>query len=342
MNIKRNPIKPHRRSKTDPSDLSANTNTETEANEELASKRNSDVVNTTIFEALESSEEQSKEKVLADMKAKASDILAKVQESPRVGKRLESGTSTRDEVLPEAVEEKEDHSQSKREQNKETAEQHVKELDENKMDNKDNVVINKENEHVQPNAPDVLMENKEESKAKETILKELNVKKDASIPLLDMSRRTKSLTKNFQKKESGTKPPLPNRFSLDSIEQHIDNTEEQSATYLVQLRKFAEKEKPNKAESVHEQKGQESQNSSEKVTPDVSQVQSEVSTPSSLMKSLDAETPTGTKLKDKPTEQSNTLNQPDWIKLATKKSERLSQLLDSKDVQVIRALCIYH
>lgn len=342
MNIKRNPIKPHRRSKTDPSDLSANTNTETEADEELASKRNSDVVNTTIFEALESSEEQSKEKVLADMKAKASDILAKVQESPRVGKRLESGTSTRDEVLPEAVEEKEDHSQSKREQNKETAEQHVKELDENKMDNKHNVVINKENEHVQPNTPDVLMENKEESKAKETILKELNVKKDASIPLLDMSRRTKSLTKNFQKKESGTKPPLPNRFSLDSIEQHIDNTEEQSATYLVQLRKFAEKEKPNKAESVHEQKGQESQNSSEEVTPDVSQVQSEVSTPSSLMKSLDAETLTGTKLKDKPTEQSNTSNQPDWIKLATKKSERLSQLLDSKDVQVIRALCVYH
>jgi len=342
MNIKRNPIKPHRRSKTDPSDLSANTNTETEADEELASKRNSDVVNTTIFEALESSEEQSKEKVLADMKAKASDILAKVQESPRVGKRLESGTSTRDEVLPEAVEEKEDHSQSKREQNKETAEQHVKELDENKMDNKDNVVINKENEHVQANTPDVLMENKEESKAKETILKELNVKKDASRPLLDMSRRTKSLTKNFQKKESGTKPPLPNRFSLDSIEQHIDNTEEQSATYLVQLRKFAEKEKPNKAESVHEQKGQESQNSSEEVTPDVSQVQSEVSTPSSLMKSLDAETLTGTKLKDKPTEQSNTSNQPDWIKLATKKSERLSQLLDSKDVQVIRALCVYH
>lgn len=342
MNIKRNPIKPHRKSKTDPSDLSANTNTETEANEELASKRNSDVVNTTIFEALESSEEQSKEKVLADMKAKASDILAKVQESPRVGKRLESGTSTRDEVLPEAVEEKEDHSQSKREENKETAEQHVKELDANKMDNKDNVVINKENEHVQPNTPDVLMENKEESKAEETILKELNVKKDASRPLLDMSRRTKSLTKNFQKKESGTKPPLPNRFSLDSIEQHIDNTEEQSATYLVQLRKFAEKEKPNKAESVHEQKGQESQNSSEEVTPDVSQVQSEVSTPSSLMKSLDAETLTGTKLKDKPTEQSNTSNQPDWIKLATKKSERLSQLLDSKDVQVIRALCVNH
>lgn len=344
MNIKRNPIKPHRRSKTDPSDLSANTNTETEANEELASKRNSDVVNTTIFEALESSEEQSKEKVLADMKAKASDILAKVQESPRVGKRLESGTSTRDEVLPDAVEEKEDHSQSKREKNKEAAEQHVKELDENKMDNKDNVVINKENEHVQPNTPDVLMENKEESKTKETVLKELNVKKDASRPLLDMSRRTKSLTKNFQKKESGTKPPLPNRFSLDSIEQHIDNTEEQSATYLVQLRKFAEKEKPNKAEIVHEQKSQESQNSSEEVTPaDVSHVQSEVSTPYSLMKSLDADkTLTGTKLKDKPTEQNNTSNQPDWIKLATKKSERLSQLLDSKDVQVTRALCFYH
>ena len=340
MNIKRDSTKPHRRSKTDPKDLSAKTDAETEANEELTSNRNSDIVNTTIFEALESSDEQSKEKVLADMKAKASKILAKVHESPKVSERLESGTSTSDEVVPVIVQEKEGRVQTEGGENKESAEQHVKELDENEiMDNKDNIVINKENEDVQPTKPDVQMENKEESKAKETILKELNVKKDASRPLLDMSRRSKSL-KNFGKKESGMKPPMPNRFSLDSIEQLIDNAEGNN-TAVLELRKLGQKEKPNKTESVHEEKSKESQNSDEMTPADVSQLQSEVSTPSSLVKISDTDkSPTGTKLKGKPTEQDNSSGQPDWIKLATKKSERLSQLLDSKDVQVTYAL--YH
>lgn len=339
MNVKRNPTKPHRRSKTDPKDLSAKTNVETESNEGLASNRNSDIVNTTIFEALESSEEQSKEKVLADMKAKASDILAKVHESPKVSERLESGASTSDEVVPEIVEEKEDHIQTEGEENKETAEQHFKELDQNEMDNKNNVVIDKENENVQPTKPDVDMENKEESKAKETILNELNVKKDESRPLLDMSRRSKSL-KNFGIKESIMKSPLLSRFSLDSMEQNIDKTEGKNTADL-ELRKLGEKEKPNKTESAHEVKSNDSQNSGEKKTPaDVSKLHSR---PSSLVQSSDADkTPTGTKLKDKPTEQHNTSDQPDWIKLATKKSERLSQLLDGKDIQVNHVLRVYH
>ncbi|XP_020616040.1 peptidyl-prolyl cis-trans isomerase G-like isoform X2 [Orbicella faveolata] len=329
MNIKRNPTKPHRRSRTDPKDMSAKTSVETESNEELASNRNSDIVNATIFEALESSEEQSKEKVLADMKAKASDILARVQEPPK-----ESGTSTIDEVVAEIVQDKEDHTEAEGEENKESTEQHVKVLDENEMDNKDNVVINKENEDVQPTKPDVQMENKEESKAKETILKELNVRKEGSRPMLDMSRRSKSLGKNFGKKESAMKPPMPNRFSLDRIDQNIDNSEGTN-TAALELRKLVEKEKSIKTESVHEEKSNDSQNSGEKTTPvDDSKLRSKDSTPSSPVKSSDADkTPTGTKLKGKPTEQDNTSDQPDWIKLATKKSARLSQLLDSKDVQ---------
>lgn len=318
--------------------MSAKTSVETESNEELASNRNSDIVNATIFEALESSEEQSKEKVLADMKAKASDILARVQEPPK-----ESGTSTIDEVVAEIVQDKEDHTEAEGEENKESTEQHVKVLDENEMDNKDNVVINKENEDVQPTKPDVQMENKEESKAKETILKELNVRKEGSRPMLDMSRRSKSLGKNFGKKESAMKPPMPNRFSLDRIDQNIDNSEGTN-TAALELRKLVEKEKSIKTESVHEEKSNDSQNSGEKTTPvDDSKLRSKDSTPSSSVKSSDADkTPTGTKLKGKPTEQDNTSDQPDWIKLATKKSARLSQLLDSKDVQVTHAVYVYH
>lgn len=333
VNIKRNPIKPHRRSKTDPKDPSAETSVETESNEELASKRNSDIVNATIFEALESSEEQSKEKVLADMKAKASDILAKVQESPKLSERSVIGTSTSDQVVPEVVQEKEDHTLAEGKGNKESTEQHVKVLGENEMDCKD-VVINKENEDVQPTKPDVQMENKEETKAKETILKELNVKKDASRPMLDIRRRSKSLGKNFGKNESPIKPPMPNRFSLDSIEQNIDDPQEKNTTVL-ELRKVAEKEKSITTASVHEEKSKGAQSSGKKMTPvDDSKLYSKVSTPSLLLKSSDADKkPTGTKLKDKPTEQDNTSGQPDWIKLAAKKSERLSQLLDSKDVE---------
>ena len=403
--------------------MSAKTSVETESNEELSSNRNSDIVNTTIFEALESSEEQNKERVLADMKAKASDILAKVQESPRMSELLESGTGISDEVVAEIVhemevhtqtegegnketeivqekeihsqtegeesketeivqemedhtqtegeenketeivqemedhtqtegeenketeivQEMEDHTQTEGDANKESTEQHVKELDENEMDNKDSVVINKENKDVQPTKPDVQVESEEESKAKETILKEVNVRKEGSRPMLDISRRSKSLGKNFGKKESAMKPPMPNRLSLERIEQSIDNSEGKN-TYVLELRKLAEMEKPYKIESVHEDKTNDLQNSGEKMTPvDDSKFQSKVSTPSSLVKNLDVEkTPTGTKLKDKPTEQDNTSHQPDWIKLATKKSERLSQLLDSKDIQVIHALYVCH
>ena len=341
MNIKGNPTKPHRRSKTDPKDLSAETSVETESTEELASNRNSDIVNATIFEALESSEEQSKEKVLVDMKAKASDILAKVQESPKVSERSEIGAS--DLVVPEIVQEKEDHAQAEGKESKESTEQNVKELNGNEMDNKDNVVINKENKDVQLTKPDVQMENKEESKAKETILKELNVKKDASRPMLDMRRRSKSLGKNFGKKEPPIKPPMPNRFSLDSVEQNIDDPEGKT-TPVLELRRVAEKEKSITTESVDEEKSNDAQNSGKKMTPvDGSKLHSRVSTPSLLLKSSDTDKkPTGTKLKDKPTEQEHTSGQPDWIKLATKKSERLSQLLDIKDVQVTNALYVYH
>lgn len=331
MNVKRNPLKPHGRSKTDPQDLATKTNVETESNEGLACSRSSDIVNTTIFEASEISDEKSKEKVVADMKAKASEVLAKVSE-----KRIENGADTSDEVVPEIVGEKEGHIQTEGKKNQDSAEEHIEELHENK----NNVVVNKENEDVQSTKPNVQIENIEETKAKETILKELNVKKDESRPLLDVSRRSISL-KNFGIKDKSlestvkpVKPPLQRGFSLDSSEQNNDKSEVKTAD--VKLRKPAHKEKPSKTESVHEDKRSDSQNTSEKMSPtDVSKLESKAPMPSSLVKCLDADkTFTGAKLREKAHEQDGTSEQPAWIKLANRKSERLSQLLDGKDNQV--------
>ncbi|XP_078369100.1 uncharacterized protein LOC144653062 [Oculina patagonica] len=328
MNVKRNPLKPHRRSKTDPQDLATKTNVGTESNEGLAGSRSSDIVNTTIFEASEISDEKSKEQVIADMKAKASEVLAKVCESPKVNeKRIENGADTSDEVG-----ENEGHIQTEREKSQESAEEQIKELHENK----NNVAVNKENEDVHSTKPNVQIENKEESKAKETILKELNVKKDESRPLLDVSRRSISLN-NFGIKdkslESTIKPPLQRGFSLDSSEQNNDKSEVKTAD--VKLSESAQKEQPNKTESVHENKRSDVQNTVEKMSPtDVTKLESKAPMPSSLVKNLDADrTFTGVKLREKAHEKDDTSEQPAWIKLANRKSERYSQLLDNKDNQ---------
>lgn len=329
MNVKRNPLKPHRRSKTDPQDLATKTNVGTESNEGLAGSRSSDIVNTTIFEASEISDEKSKEQVIADMKAKASEVLAKVCESPKVNeKRIENGADTSDEVG-----ENEGHIQTEGEKSQESAEEQIKELHENK----NNVAVDKENEDVHSTKPNVQIENKEESKAKETILKELNVKKDESRPLLDVSRRSISLN-NFGIKdkslESTIKPPLQRGFSLDSSEQNNDKSEVKTAD--VKLSESAQKEQPNKTERVHENKRSDVQNTGEKMSPtDVSKLESKAPMPSSLVKNLDADrTFTGVKLREKAHEKDDTSEQPAWIKLANRKSERYSQLLDNKDNQV--------
>lgn len=340
MNLKRNPVKPHRRSKTDPQDLPAKINAETASFEGLAGSRSSDVVNTTIFEASEISDEKSKEDVVADMKAKASEILSKVCESPNVSeKRTENDVSTGGEVVPEGVGEKESHIHTERDKNQESAEEHIKE---SVHENKNNVVVNKENEDVQSTKPNVQIENKEESKAKETVLKELNVKKGESRRLLDKSRKSKSLV-NFGIKdnslETTLKPPLRRGFSLDRTEQNNDKSEEKPGADVKLEKLVAEKEELDKTEIVNEDKSIASKNSSEKMNPtDVIELESKSSMPSSVIKSIEADrNATGVKLREKVHEKDGTSEQPAWIKLANRKSERLSQLLENKDNKVNRA-----
>lgn len=340
MNLKRNPVKPHRRSKTDPQDLSAEINAETTSTEGLAGSRSSDIVNTTIFEDSEITDENSKEDIVADMKAKASEILSKVCESPNIGeKRIENGVSTGDEVVPEGVREKESHIQTEGDKNQDSAEKHIKE---SVHENKNNVVLDKENGDIQSTKPNVQIENKEELKAKETVLKELNVKKGEGRPLLDKSRKSKSLV-NFGIKdkslETTVRPPLQRGFSLDSAEQNNDKSEEKPGADVKLKKLVAENEKLNKTESVDEGKSIDSKNSSEKPNPaDVIELESKASMPSSVIKSFEADrTPTGVKLREKVHEKDGTSEQPAWIKLANRKSERLSQLLENKDNKVNRA-----
>lgn len=335
MNVKKKPVKPHRRSKTDPKDLSAKNNMETESNEGLGSSRNSDVISTTIVEALEISDEQSKDKVVADIKAKASDILAKVRNSPKLSeKRIENDGGTSDELVPEIVGEKEGRIQTERENNQQGAEERIKE-----MDNKSNVV-NKENE-VQTKL-NVQIENKEESNLKEKVLKELNIKKDVSRPLLEMSRRCESL-KHFGAKDksekSTMKSPLRRGFSLNSIEQSDDKLEEKNGDRL-KLSKLMQSEKPNKSESSLKDNSNDSQNSAEKMShANVSEMESKVSMHSSLVKGLDADKAhAGAKLRENAYEKDKTPGQPAWIELANTRSKRLSHLLDdNKDNQVTHA-----
>ena len=85
MNLKSNPSKPHRRSKTDPQDL-LRKGDQRENSQAAESNRSSDVVNKTIYEAPESGEQQTKESVVADMKAKASATLSKLPESQEPSK----------------------------------------------------------------------------------------------------------------------------------------------------------------------------------------------------------------------------------------------------------------
>lgn len=308
---------------------------ETESNEGLGSSRNSDVISTTIVEALEISDEQSKDKVVADIKAKASDILAKVRNSPKLSeKRIENDGGTSDELVPEIVGEKEGRIQTERENNQQGAEERIKE-----MDNKSNVV-NKENE-VQTKL-NVQIENKEESNLKEKVLKELNIKKDVSRPLLEMSRRCESL-KHFGAKDksekSTMKSPLRRGFSLNSIEQSDDKLEEKNGDRL-KLSKLMQSEKPNKSESSLKDNSNDSQNSAEKMShANVSEMESKVSMHSSLVKGLDADKAhAGAKLRENAYEKDKTPGQPAWIELANTRSKRLSHLLDdNKDNQVTHA-----
>lgn len=313
MNLKRNPLKPHRRSKTDPQELSPKSNVGTESTTGLRRTVNSEVINTMIFEDGEINSEPSKDEVVANIKANATEILTKVLESSTVNEnKPENNLVTTGEVM-------ECLNQVKDTKNQESTGECVKQLPDHREDD-ESIIINKENDIIQTK-PEVQTE-KEESKANKDVCNELCSKKDISRPVLDLSRRSKSL-KNFGKtdrsEESPIKSPLQRGFSLNSIKQNGDKTPD------LKLENLGKNEKQEKTEIAEQVKSSDFKNSAE--VNQANKVESLVSVPASPVKGLDVD--------KMPNENDKSSGQPAWIELANRRSHRLSQLLnDNKDNQV--------
>ena len=231
MNLKNNPVKPHRRSKTDPKDLTVKTSVDKEQGS--GSARNSDIISGTIFEAQEVIDEQTHESAVADLKAKVNNSLANLSESPR----------TTDKMTENGTEEKEIQLLLQREETKQgcVTEATVDSEQVEQPDNKDSTVIDKENKEFESKQSEKLENVEDRVKTKDKVLKELNDKKQVSRPLLDMSKRAESLQIFEVKGKSGKtdpvdKPPLPRGFSLDSFEPKEKTTD-------VKLTKVTEKQK---------------------------------------------------------------------------------------------------
>ena len=313
MNLKRNPLKPHRRSKTDPQELSPKSNVGTESTTGLRRTVNSEVINTMIFEDGEINSEPSKDEVVANIKANATEILTKVLESSTVNEnKPENNLVTTGEVM-------ECLNQVKDTKNQESTGECVKQFPDHREDD-ESIIINKENDIIQTK-PEVQTE-KEESKANKDVCNELCSKKDISRPVLDLSRRSNSL-KNFGKtdrsEESPIKSPLQRGFSLNSIKQNGDKTPD------LKLENLGENEKQEKTEIAEQVKSSDFKNSAE--VNQANKVESLVSVPASPVKGLDVD--------KMPNENDKSSGQPAWIELANRRSHRLSQLLnDNKDNQV--------
>ena len=283
------PVKPHRRSKTDPQDLTVKPYVE--------NTTNSDVVNATIFEAVEISDEQKKEKTVADLKAKAYNILANVRESPKLSS----------ETVVNGAEKKEGKPLNDEEKNKQDC------VAECTTDS-----TNKANQAFESKQSLQLKNAEVETNAKKIVLKELNSKKEEFRPVLDMKRRSESLNILVAKGQSGElvhttavdKPQLRRRgFSLNSFESK-EKTSDPKPTKMMESEKIVETVAAQEGESVNVQIS----------NGCVSQTEFKVSALNCLEKNV----PSGAKACDK--EESS--GQPAWIELANKRSKRLSQLID--------------
>lgn len=149
-------VKPHRRSKTDPKDFTVKPKVE--------SNSSSDVT-TAIFKSQETTEEQRKEKLFADLKAKAESVIT-------------NSSPTNTEMLVSDKEGKDLKSEEKNKQNcakDGSAESEMKYNKENQTDSKNRLVH----------------ENTEEKKSEDKILKELNNKNEEYR--LSLKKRSESL-----------------------------------------------------------------------------------------------------------------------------------------------------
>ena len=88
-NMKGNPLKPHRQSKTDPQEFSSKSSTVTESIEGKGNSENSDVINVTISEDTEIKNEPGRDEIVAELKANGTEILNKALQSSTVLEKKE-------------------------------------------------------------------------------------------------------------------------------------------------------------------------------------------------------------------------------------------------------------
>ena len=149
-------VKPHRRSKTDPKDFTVKPKVESNSSSDVTAA---------IFKSQESNEEQRKEKLFADLKAKAESVIT-------------NSSPTNTEMLVSDKEGKDLKSEEKNKQNcakDGSAESEMKYNKENQTDSKNRLVH----------------ENTEEKKSEDKILKELNNKNEEYR--LSLKKRSESL-----------------------------------------------------------------------------------------------------------------------------------------------------
>ncbi|XP_022783371.1 uncharacterized protein KIAA1211 homolog [Stylophora pistillata] len=308
---KGNPLKPHKRSKTDPQEISSNSTSAMESIEGKGISKNSDVINKTISEDAEIKNDPGRDKVVADLKANATEIFNEVLKSSTVDKKKEESD------LISAGDMSEDIIEAKGIQEQETTMRSVKASSKIHEDNEDKSLTMKVKDTVIQSIENVETE-KKESKPREEVF----ANKEISRPFLDRGRRSKSLNKNFEKtepsEESPVKSPLQRGFSLNGIKQ---NGEKSPDLKLEKQEKNGNQEKP---------LGEQSKSFDVKNSSQVCQahkVESLDSVPASPVKVCDADKVSH--------ENEKASNQPAWIALANRRSKRFSQLLnETNDNQV--------
>ncbi|XP_058960789.2 LIM domain and actin-binding protein 1 [Pocillopora verrucosa] len=366
-NMKGNPLKPHRQSKTDPQEFSSKSSTVTESIEGKGNSENSDVINVTISEDTEIKNEPGRDEIVAELKANGTEILNKALRSSTVLEKKEENNL----ISPGDVSKAEDIIETKGIQEQETtvgsieASIRIGEDNEDKSFNrneKDTTIQSKESVKTQ----------KKVSEPREEVPQKYFTSKETSRPFLDLNKGSKSLynfekdsaiqskeNQKTQKKESDLREEVPQKnfagkeisrpfLDLNMRSKSLKNfkkteqTEEspvksplQRGFSLNSIKQNGEKSdlKLEKLEKNRKQGKNVIEQSKSLVVKNLSQisqackVQSLAFVPASPSKAFDA---------DKvPQEKEKASNQPAWIALANRRSKRLSQLLnDTRDNQV--------
>lgn len=367
-NMKGNPLKPHRQSKTDPQEFSSKSSTVTESIEGKGNSENSDVINVTISEDTEIKNEPGRDEIVAELKANGTEILNKALQSSTVLEKKEENNL----ISPGDVSKAEDIIETKGIQEQETtvgsieASIRIGEDNEDKSFNrneKDTTIQSKESVKTQ----------KKVSEPREEVPQKYFTSKETSRPFLDLNKGSKSLynfekdsaiqskeNQKTQKKESDLREEVPQKnfagkeisrpfLDLNMRSKSLKNfkktepSEEspvksplQRGFSLNSIKQNGEKSPDLKLEKLEKNRKQ-GKNVIEQSKSLVVKNSSQISQACKVQSlAFVPASPSKAFDADKvPHEKEKASNQPAWIALANRRSKRLSQLLnDTQDNQV--------